>query len=165
MSNSLKTHGLELTRLLCPWAFPGKNTEVGCHFLPQGMFPIERLNLCLMHWQVDSLPLSHLRSPLCCSKCTRWKKRTERSWDDGGIMLWRYRAPVQRLPLALSIKQKLLNTADRALNSPAPVYVSCFITGTTLCSSLVFSKSGLLSAFCTPCGLPWFTGPLHTLCL
>ena len=129
------------------------------------MFPIQRLNLCLMHWQVDSLPLSHLRSPLCCSKCTRWKKRTERSWDEGGIMWWRYRAPIQRLPLALSIKQKLLNTADRALNSPAPVYVSCFITGTPLYSSLVFSTSGLLSAFCTPCDLPWFTGPLHTLCL
>ena len=22
--------------LLCPWDFPGKNTRVGCHFLPQG---------------------------------------------------------------------------------------------------------------------------------
>ena len=23
--------------LLCPWNFPGKNTEVGCHFLLQGI--------------------------------------------------------------------------------------------------------------------------------
>ena len=23
-----------LTRFLCPWDFPGKNTGVGCHFLP-----------------------------------------------------------------------------------------------------------------------------------
>ena len=26
------------TRLLCPWDSPGKNTEVGCHFLLQGAF-------------------------------------------------------------------------------------------------------------------------------
>ena len=40
--------------------FPGKNTAVGCHFLLQGIFPTEGLNLCLLHllhWQVDSLPL------------------------------------------------------------------------------------------------------------
>ena len=30
---------LESTGLLCPWDFPGKNTEVGCHFLLQGIFP------------------------------------------------------------------------------------------------------------------------------
>ena len=33
----LQHHGLTmLTRLLCPWNFPGKNTGVGCHFLLQG---------------------------------------------------------------------------------------------------------------------------------
>ena len=29
MSNSLQPHGLWFTRLLCPWASPGKNTGVG----------------------------------------------------------------------------------------------------------------------------------------
>ena len=38
VSNSLQAHGLQLTRLLCPWNFPGKNTEAGCHFLLQGIF-------------------------------------------------------------------------------------------------------------------------------
>ena len=33
MSDSLWSHGLQPARLLCPWDFPGKNTEVGCHFL------------------------------------------------------------------------------------------------------------------------------------
>ena len=42
----------------------GKNTGVGCHFLLQGIFLDQRLNLCLLHWQVDSLPLSPLGSPL-----------------------------------------------------------------------------------------------------
>ena len=31
-------HGLQPTRLLCPWDSPGKNTGVGCHVLLQGIF-------------------------------------------------------------------------------------------------------------------------------
>ena len=36
-------------RLLWPWDFPGKNTGVGFHFLPQGMFPTQGLNPRLLH--------------------------------------------------------------------------------------------------------------------
>jgi len=49
---------------LCSWDFPGKNTEVGCHFLLQGIFPTWGLNPHLLHWQADSLPLSHQGSPV-----------------------------------------------------------------------------------------------------
>ena len=38
------------------------NTGVGCHFLLQGIFLTQGSNPHLLHWQVDSLPLSHLRS-------------------------------------------------------------------------------------------------------
>ena len=47
-------------RLFCPWDFPGKNTGVGCYFLLQGIFLTQGLNphlLCLLHWQMGSLPL------------------------------------------------------------------------------------------------------------
>ena len=37
VSNSVRPHGLQPTRLLCPWDSPGKNTGVGCHFLLQCM--------------------------------------------------------------------------------------------------------------------------------
>ena len=37
-SNSLQSHGLQPPRLLSPWNFSDKNTEVGCHFLLQGIF-------------------------------------------------------------------------------------------------------------------------------
>ena len=50
-------------RLLCPQDSPGKDTGVGCHFLPQDIFLTQGLNLCLLRWQADSLPLSHLGSP------------------------------------------------------------------------------------------------------
>ena len=33
MSDSLRPHGLQPSRLLHPWDFPGKNTGVGCHCL------------------------------------------------------------------------------------------------------------------------------------
>ena len=35
------------------------NTGVGCHLLLQGIFPAQGLNLHLLHWQADSLLLSH----------------------------------------------------------------------------------------------------------
>ena len=31
------------------WNFSGKNTRVGCHFLFQGIFPTQGLNLCLIY--------------------------------------------------------------------------------------------------------------------
>ena len=37
-SNPLQPHGLQPTRLLCPWDSPGKNTGVACHALLQGIF-------------------------------------------------------------------------------------------------------------------------------
>ena len=42
--------------------FLGKNSGVGCHFLLHGIFLAQGLNSYLLHWQVDSLPLSHLGS-------------------------------------------------------------------------------------------------------
>ena len=36
VSNSSRSHGLQPTRLLCPWDFPGKSTGVGCHRLLHG---------------------------------------------------------------------------------------------------------------------------------
>ena len=61
MSDSLRPHGLQPDRLLCPWDSPGKNTGVGCHFLLQGIVPIQGLNphlLSLLHWQAGSLTTS-----------------------------------------------------------------------------------------------------------
>ena len=43
--------------------FSGKNTGLCCHFLLQGIFLSQGLNLNLLHWESDSLPVSHLGSP------------------------------------------------------------------------------------------------------
>ena len=54
------------------WNFPDKNSGVDCHFLLQRIFQTHASNpdlLQFLHWQVDSLPLCHLGSPivLLCS--------------------------------------------------------------------------------------------------
>ena len=49
MSNSSRPHGLQPTRLLHPWDFPGKSTGVGCHRL-----------LCFFFWDPTVRMLVHL---------------------------------------------------------------------------------------------------------
>ena len=56
VSNSFRPHRLQPTRLFFPWDSPGKNTEVGCHFLLQG-------NLGLLHCRQILYFLSHQGSP------------------------------------------------------------------------------------------------------
>ena len=90
MSNSLQPHGLQPARFLCPWDFPGKNTEVGCHFLLQGIFPTQGSNPGLLHCRQILYCLSHQGSPKVllllllyitlkkkkrCVYCNKWGKK------------------------------------------------------------------------------------------
>ena len=68
VSDSLQPHGL-----YSPPSSPvygvaqARNAGMGCHFLLQGIFPIQGSNpslVGLLHWQADSLPLRHLGSPI-----------------------------------------------------------------------------------------------------
>ena len=76
------------------WAFQGKNTGVGCHFLLQRIFPTQGSNLSLLHWQAilyrrgwekscfclflgnNTSHLSHLscRTSLWNARCVKWKR-------------------------------------------------------------------------------------------
>ena len=75
VSNSLWPHALQLSRLLCPWGSPGKNTAVGCHSPLQGIFPTRGQNLGLLPCRQALHHLSHQRSlfssvtPLCLIPC------------------------------------------------------------------------------------------------
>ena len=49
--------------------FSSQESWLGCHLLLQGIFPTQESNLPLrlfrlLHWQADSLPLSHQEAPL-----------------------------------------------------------------------------------------------------
>ena len=86
-SDSLWPNGLQSTRLLYPWDFPGKNTGVGSHFLLQGIFPTQGSNLL---WQVDSSPLNHRGSPQSEATLLQfhpwtWRKPTLFYWLSGSV--------------------------------------------------------------------------------
>ena len=49
--------------------FPRQEHAVSCHFLLQGVFLTQGLNPYLLHWQAESLPLSHLESPISPNVC------------------------------------------------------------------------------------------------
>ena len=53
MSDSSRPHGLQPTRLLCPWDSPGKSTGVDCHFLLHPRFDSW---VGKIHWRKDRLP-------------------------------------------------------------------------------------------------------------
>ena len=63
MSNFLRPHGLQPTRLLCPWDFPGKNTRLGSYSLLQEVFLTQGSNPGLPHCRWILYCLSHQGSP------------------------------------------------------------------------------------------------------
>ena len=66
VSDFLGPHGLQPTRILCPWNSPGKNTRVGSHSLLQGIFLTQELNPCLLHCRQILYCLSHQGSTIQC---------------------------------------------------------------------------------------------------
>ena len=60
---TLATPGLQPSMFLYPQDSPGKNTEVGCHFLLQGIFLTQGLNLGLLHCRHILYLLSYQGSP------------------------------------------------------------------------------------------------------
>ena len=59
MSDSVRPHRQQPTRLPCPWDSPSKDTGVGCHFL------LQRMKLKSESEVAQSCPI--LREPLDCS--------------------------------------------------------------------------------------------------
>ena len=72
LSDSSQPHGLQPTRLLPPWDFPGKNTGVGCHRL-----------LCVWYLAVAAKSLQ-LCPTLCDSVDGRQPTRLPHPWDSPG---------------------------------------------------------------------------------
>ena len=56
---TLRPHGLQPKRLLCPRDFPGENTGVGCHSFLQEIFPTQGSNPGLPHCRQTLYHLSH----------------------------------------------------------------------------------------------------------
>ena len=74
MSDSVRPHRQQPTRLPRPWDSPGKNTGVGCHFLLQCMkaLPVPNRKICLGQlYLIPMLPAGSWEFGdlwLCCQK-------------------------------------------------------------------------------------------------
>ena len=106
MSDSLRPHGLQPTRLLSLWDFPGKSTGVGCHFILQRIFPTQGWNLGLQHCRQTLYCLSYqgninqkiwnsekLRHLLKVSYWLASDVSTSYNTGDPGLMPWLGRSP------------------------------------------------------------------------
>ena len=66
VSDSLRPHGLQATRLPSPWNSPGETTGVGSHSLLWGIFRTQGSNPRFLHYRLILYLLSHQGSPSIC---------------------------------------------------------------------------------------------------
>ena len=74
LPNSLRPHGLQPSRLLCPWDFPGKNAGVCCHFLLQGIFLTQGSNPGLLRCRQILYQLNYKGSDYTVEVTNRYKE-------------------------------------------------------------------------------------------
>ena len=103
------------------------NTGVCCHAVFQGIFPTQGSNLCLLHllhWQADSLPLSHQRSlilvptkvrlvkamvvPVVMYECESWTLKKPECQRTDAFELWCWRRLLRVLWTARRSNQSIL---------------------------------------------------------
>ena len=83
VSDSLRPHGLDPARFLCPWDSPGKSTRVGCHSLLQGIFLTRGWKLHLLHCILYSL--GYLGSPQVSVKPAQTSQRPKPGSQGWGL--------------------------------------------------------------------------------
>ena len=75
MSNSLRPHGLQPSRPLCPWDSPGKKTGVGCHSVSRA--PLQpRVGTCIVgrFFTVWATPEMRSQQQRVAPPCHNWRK-------------------------------------------------------------------------------------------
>ena len=150
VSDSLQTHGLYPARLLCPWNFSGKNTEVGSLSLLQGIFPTQGWNSGLLNYRWILYHLSPQRS----SRILEWvaypfskgssqaRNRTRISYIAGGFFTsWATREAQKTLYIGLKRKEIHFHRTPRGLVRKAGAF------GIVICCCLAANSVQL---FCNP---------------
>ena len=153
MSNSLWPLRLWLSRYLYPWNSSGKNAEVGCHFILQGIF---------LTW--NQIWVFHIAGRFF----TIWATR-KTLWISFSLSNWLFLLPSLRLVLFVPIKSSSpvllqkkkkkekkiikchihLNTGNKGISTP--IHFSVFILNATITTKPFFSPSlSLISSFLNP---------------
>ena len=123
MSDSVRPHRRQPTRLLHPWDCPGKNTGVGCHFLLQ----------CMKVKSESEFPQScpTLSDPMDCSPPGPLSMGFSRQEYWSGV------------PLSTALYNKpLQNVVTSIMSYNSGVYLSCSSARFTLIHSDTFDQGG-----------------------
>ena len=115
VSDSLWPCGLELTRLLCPWDSPRKNTGVRFHALLHSIFPAQGLNpylSCLLHWQAGFFFFFF-------TTCVTWEPLLlfQFSQFSRSVMSWLFATPMDCSMPGFTVHHELLELAQLKLMS------------------------------------------------
>ena len=90
MSDSVRPHRQQPTRLRCPWDSPGKNTGVGCHFLLQCMkvkSESEVTQSCpTLSDPMDCSPPGSSVHGICQARVLEWAAIAFSSWYIGALV-------------------------------------------------------------------------------
>ena len=100
---------------LSPWGSPGKNTGVGCQSLLQGIFMTQGWNPYLphlLHWQVNSLQLSHPGSPRWTLAGATWNMEELRATGYQSRGLWDQREEAGGRNSGLEMQLHLVRIAN-----------------------------------------------------
>ena len=84
MSSSSRRHGLQPTRLLRPWDFPGKSTGVGCHCLLQWMTVVVPNGACQV---VVKNPPAYAGDIRMWVQSMGWEDPWRRAWQSTPVFL------------------------------------------------------------------------------
>ena len=113
---TLLPHGLQPTRLLCPWDSPGKNTGVGCRALLQGIVPARGSNPHYV-WLLQP-PGACISVVLLSYDCPRWgtpthfeqikfrghKEKESWLWEENNLNL-HFTIPADKIHLYSNLKE------------------------------------------------------------
>ena len=147
-----------------PWDFPGKSTEVGCHFLLQGIFPTQGSNPGLLHcrrFTVWATPTINLCQQLQLVSCVCGVAGGSERVMGLSTGLWRIglvNFEYKHLPSwkKKTVLQNLLHVFNNVLflllDGQLQTCSADFLLGTTLPSHVVFCKH---SVFLVPLCFPW----------
>ena len=113
MSDPQRPHGLQPTRLLLPWDFPGKSTGVGCHCLLrlEQSKKRKKKSHCLGIFGIGRVPTP------CRQACCYWWRQEERRKSSTFSLCHTFQFPASISPCS---NQGGSQSGEVALHAPLP---------------------------------------------
>ena len=117
VSNSQRPHGLQPTRLLCPWDFPGKSTGVGCHCLLLLMILVTPKTISPAQSSLLSFKFIYLTAYWTSPLNVLWVLQIQTCLMVESLSSFQMCAPFQMLPISWALPTNHLQKLENRSNS------------------------------------------------